>query len=62
MTGEFCELFRSAKGGNEPAVVELLTRYDPVLTKAAIVNSVFDEDLYQELRMPLLDCVRIFSI
>lgn len=58
----FVELLQSAKGGNESAVVELLTLYDPMLTKASIVNSAFDEDLYQELRMTMLDCIRIFSI
>lgn len=58
----FVELLQSAKDGNESSVVELLTLYDPMLTKASIVNSVFDEDLYQELRITMLDCIRIFSI
>lgn len=57
----FVELLQSAKGGNESAV-ELLTLYDPMLTKASIVNSAFDEDLHQELRMTMLACIRIFSI
>lgn len=58
----FVELLQSAKAGNEAASVELLKLYDPMLIKAAVVNGVFDEDLYQELRMTLLHCIRMFPI
>lgn len=58
----FVELLQSAKAGNEASVVELLKLYDPMLTKAAVVNRVFDEDLYQELRMTMLRCIRVFLI
>lgn len=58
----FIELLRKAQGGDEDAIVELLTLYDPLLTKAAIVNSVYDEDLYQELRIVFLNCISAFSI
>ena len=58
----FVELLQSSKAGNEAAVIELLKLYDPMLTKAAVIDRVFDEDLYQELRMTLLRCIRVFPI
>ena len=56
------ELLLAAKEGNERAVQELLLLYDPLLTKEAVVNRVFDEDLYQELRIVLLTCIRSFPV
>ncbi len=58
----FVELLQSAKAGNEASIVELLQLYDPMLTKAAVVDRVFDEDLNQELRISLLRCIRLFPI
>lgn len=58
----FVELLQSAKAGGEDAIMELVKLYDPMLMKAAVVNRVFDEDLYQELRMALLGCIRTFTI
>jgi len=58
----FKELLLAAKAGNETAAQELLMLYDPLLTKEAVVNRVFDEDLYQELRIVLLTCIRIFPV
>lgn len=58
----FVDLLQNAKSGDETAATELLKLYDPMLTKAAVVNRIFDEDLYQELRMTLLGCIRTFSI
>lgn len=58
----FVELLQSAKAGSEDAIMELVKLYDPMLMKAAVLNGVFDEDLYQELRMALLGCIRTFTI
>lgn len=58
----FKELLLAAKAGNERAAQELLMLYDPLLTKEAVVNRVFDEDLYQELRIVLLNCIRNFPV
>ena len=33
-----------------------------LLLKEAIIDNVFDEDLYQELCVTLLDCIRKFRI
>ena len=40
----------------------LLERYKPLLLKEAIIDGVFDGDLYQELCVTLLDCIRKFRI
>lgn len=55
------ELLCEAKAGNEAAAVEILTLYKPLLIRESIVAGVFDEDLYQELRISLLRCVRTFT-
>jgi len=57
----FIELLSDAK--TNPAGAErLLELYRPLLTKAAIVDGVFDEDLHQELILVLLRCVKSFKI
>ena len=57
----FIELLTDAK--KNPASAErLIEMYRPMLTKAAIVDRVFDEDLHQELIMVFLRCVRSFKV
>ena len=43
---------------------ELLSRAkdDDLQAKEAIIDGVFDEDLYQELRIVLLHCIQAFPI
>lgn len=36
--------------------------YRPLLFKEACVYEVFDEDLFQELSMILVDCIRLFQL
>ena len=57
----FEELLFRAKTGDEQTVDELMTMYKPLLIKEAIVNGVFDEDLYQEFWLTFLDCLRKFN-
>ncbi len=46
---------------NDPIALEgLLEMYRPLLLKEAIVNGLFDEDLYQELCIVLLRCIKQF--
>lgn len=52
----------SAKQGDNYAVEFLLEMYRPLLVKEAIVDGIFDEDLYQELRMQFCVCIREFRI
>lgn len=56
----FKEMLLQAKAGEEQAVVALLEMYRPLLIKGAIVGGRYDEDLYQELCITLLGCIRMF--
>ena len=58
----FKELLSRAKDDDLQANEALLERYKSLLLKEAIIDSVFDEDLYQELCVTLLDCIRKFRI
>ena len=41
---------------------QLLMMYQPLLMKESIVNGVLNEDLYQELCIVFVHCVRRFQI
>ena len=58
----FRELLTQAKAGDAIAVNAILIMYRPLLTKEAVIGGVFDEDLYQELCLVLLDCIRKIRI
>lgn len=57
----FKELLVRAKAGEQSAVENLLIMYQPLLLKESIVDGVLDEDLYQELCIVFLQCIRKFS-
>ena len=40
----------------------LLEMYKPLLFKEAIVDGIFDEDLYQELCMRFIYCIERFNV
>lgn len=56
----FKEILLRAKAGEESAVIALLEMYKPLLVKGAIIGGRFDEDLYQELCITLLKCIKLF--
>lgn len=56
----FKEILLQAKAGEELAVIALLEMYKPLLIKGAIVGGRFDEDLYQELCITLIRCIKLF--
>ena len=58
----FEAVLRLAGAGDQRATVTLLELYKPLLGRASIVNGKYDEDLYQELCMTFLRCVRLFRI
>lgn len=58
----FKNLLLQAKTGDEKALTELLMMYRPLLLKESIVGGVFDEDLFQELCIVFLKCVRRFRV
>ena len=54
----FKELLYRARQGDEDAILEIFEMYRPLLIKNALVEGIFDEDLYQELTTELLKCIR----
>lgn len=58
----FKNLLLLAKTGDEKALTELLMMYRPLLLKESIVDGIFDEDLFQELCIVFLKCVRRFRV
>ncbi|MCM1499941.1 MAG: helix-turn-helix domain-containing protein [Clostridium sp.] len=59
---DFKKLLLSAKRNNGEAVSQILLMYKPLLIKEAIVDGIFDEDLYQELCVTLMKCISMFRI
>lgn len=58
----FKELLQRAKMNDQQAKQEIFSMYRPLLVKEAVVNGVFDEDIYQELCETLLLCIQKFHI
>jgi len=58
----FKELLQRAKMDDQQAKQEIIAMYRPLLVKEAVVNGVFDEDIYQELCETLLLCIQRFHI
>lgn len=58
----FDDLLCRAKNGDQDAMEQLLMMYQPLLMKESIVDGILDEDLYQELRIVFVHCVRQFRI
>ena len=56
----FEEVLYRAQTGDKEAVLQILEMFRPLLIKNSLVNGRFDEDLYQELRIELLKCIRGF--
>lgn len=59
---DFKELLRQAKTGNEMAIAEIMEMYRPLLIKNSIIDGSYDEDLFQELSITLLKCIRQFRV
>lgn len=57
---DFKELLTWAKAGQQEAITTLLKMYRPLLIKNAIIAERFDDDLYQELSIVLLKCIKLF--
>ena len=58
----FKELLTCAKSNDVTALNEILGMYKPLLGKESVVDGVLDEDLYQELCLTLLNCVKVFRV
>ena len=62
MKMEFKELLIRAKRGENNAREELLKMYEGLIVRNAIVNGVFNEDLYQDLCYKFLLCIDKFNL
>lgn len=58
----FRDLLLLAKASHPQAMEALLSMYRPLLMKEAVVNGTFDEDLFQELCIVFLRCIRAFQM
>ncbi len=58
----FKELLIQAKDGSKEAEEKILLLYRPLLLKQSIYRGTFDEDLYQELCITLIRCIRKFQL
>lgn len=58
----FKEVILLAQEGNDSAQEEILNRYKPLLLKESVIDGIFDEDLYQELCLTLLNCIHKFQV
>ena len=58
----FEQLLRQAKNGEVRAREEIFRMYRPLLIKNSMDNSIFDEDLFQELCATLLHCIEVFPM
>ena len=58
----FKEMLLCAKDGDPAAIGRIAEMYRPLLIKKAILDGFFDEDLYQELWLTLLNCIRAIHI
>lgn len=59
---DFKELLIRAQSDDQQAKEKIVILYQPLLTKESVVNGAFDEDLYQELCVTLLNCIKRFRI
>ena len=56
----FEELLYRAKQGDKSDIEQIIELYRPLLIKHSLICGKFDEDLYQELVVELLKCIRYY--
>lgn len=57
---EFEEMLLKAKQGHPEAVERLLKMFNPMLIRNSLIRGQFEEDLYHELIIEMLKCIRHF--
>lgn len=57
---EFEDILFRAQQGDKKAVEKILELFRPMLIRNALIKGIFDEDLYQELVIEVLRCIRHF--
>ncbi len=58
----FRELLLRAQDGEVFASERIMLMYRPLLIKESVTGGTWDEDLYQELCLTLLNCIRKIKI
>lgn len=58
----FKDILRYAKSGDDDSITELIEMYKPLLVNNSMVRGKFDEDLFQELLIELIHCIRRFPL
>lgn len=59
---DFEQLLFRAQSGDEHALQSVIEMYRPLLIRSSIIEGRFDDDLFQELNMILLSCIRKMKI
>lgn len=59
---EFREILEKAKNGDKTCKEEIWKLYLPLLYKCSMINGLFNEDLFQELSVTLILCIKKFKI
>lgn len=60
MNNDLETLHINALSGDEIATREICKRYERYIKKYSYVNGKFDEDVYQDLYLKLLECIQRF--
>ena len=58
----FKEILLLAKENDNYAITQISNMYNPLLIKESIIAGIFDEDLYSELSIALLRCIKKFRV
>lgn len=56
----FEEILLQARESDKQAMMKIIEMYRPLMVKYAMVNNVFDEDLYQEFVYCVIKCIMKF--
>lgn len=55
---KLCEL---AKEGDEQAITQIITKFEPLIYKNSYINGEIDPDCIQELMIKLYNCIKKFE-
>ncbi len=58
---EFEEILFRAQQGDKTAVERIIEMFRPMLIRNALIKGIFDEDLFQELTVEILKCIKYFK-
>lgn len=57
----FEEVLLKAKQGDKKAIEQILEMFRPMLIRNALIDGIFNEDLYQELVVETLRCLYYYE-